>query len=108
MCQAFQSNGAKLGQHKLKMQLGPQASVSRPLAHATQVPATPPIVRPTRQSASIGHQAWSMWRAGNQRPKESRSESVNVRVWHSPSRNCSAAATHAASTGDHRDHAADA
>ena len=35
MCQAFQSNGAKLGQqHELKMQLAPLASVLRPLAHA--------------------------------------------------------------------------
>ena len=31
-----------------------------------------------------------------------------MRVWHSPRRNCIAAATHAANTGDHRDHAADA
>ena len=31
--------------------------------------------------------------ADNQRPKESRSESVNVRVWHSPRRNRIAAAT---------------
>ena len=84
------------------------ASVSRPLAHATQVHATPPTVRPTPQSASVGHQAWSARRADNQRPKESRSESVNVRVWHSPRRNRIAAATHVASTGDHRDHAADA
>ena len=36
MCQAFQSNGAKLGQHELKMQLAPLASVLRPLAHATR------------------------------------------------------------------------
>ena len=36
MCQAFQGNGAKLGQHEQKMQLAPLASVSRPLAHATR------------------------------------------------------------------------
>ena len=80
MCQAFQSNGAKLGQHEQKMQLAPLASVSRSLAHATQVHATPPIVRQTPRSASIGHQAWSTKRPDNQRPKESRSEAVNVRV----------------------------
>ena len=106
MRQVFQSNGAKLGQHELKMQLGPQASVLH--AASPLNPLTPPIARPTPRRTPIGHQAWFMGRADNQRPKESRSEAVNVRVWHSPRRNCSAAATHAASTGDHRDHAADA
>ena len=108
MCQTFQSNGAKLGQHELKMQLAPLASVLRPLAHATRGRAIS-SQRSTNSSIRLhGPQAWSMRRPGNQRPKESRSESVNVRVGHSPRRYRSAAATHAASTGDHRDHAADA
>ena len=106
MCQVFESNGAKLGQHEPKMQLGPLASALQ--AASSRSHATPPIVRPTPQSASSGRQASPSKRPDNQRPKESRSEAVNVRVWHSPRRNCIAAATHAASTGDHRDHAADA
>ena len=108
MCQAFESNGAKLGQHEQKMQLAPLASVLRPLAHATRGRSnsshrsTDPSKR-LYWPSSIIHGA-----PNNQRPKESRSESVNVRVWHSPRRNRSAAATHAASTGDRGDHAADA
>ena len=56
MCQAFQSNGAKLGQqHELKMQLAPLASVLRPLAHATRGRA----ISSHRSTDSSKHLHWS-------------------------------------------------
>ncbi len=63
----------------------------RPLAQGTRGVLPPPILRQTRQYASVSRQAWSQKRAPTEDLHRRIASGERTRVWHSPSRNCIAA-----------------